>query len=230
MRRGFGESLEEPVGAVASGVKRVSAGVRYAGKQTGTGLTNLGVGFSGFRTDFLDFARRVPVPPSPKQDTPPPAAPPRPAASAAAVENTPEVRAAKTDMNEAVAAHVATAIKSMAPDADNPNKAIPVANGGDFDAQVQSRVMSSRPGAAVTAATDQLAEIIANTAATTEEVKNAVEVLEEIRDQLASSSGSSSGRPNTASKTKPRGTPNFYQWQFGRFGDTTAKQHTNTGV
>jgi cellobiose-specific phosphotransferase system component IIA len=103
--------------------------------------------------------------------------------------------------------------------------ATPSMNRGDFDSQIQAKVQSSQPSAASSAATTQLAEIAANTAATVDELQNAVDVLEDIRDKMNGGSGSS----DTRSKTKPRGTPNFFNWAFGRFSDTSAKQRVNPG-
>jgi hypothetical protein len=108
-------------------------------------------------------------------------------------------------------------------------EAKPTVSMGDFDAQVQSRVQQSRPSPQMQAATDYLIEIAANTAASVDELKEVVKTLSGIRDML-SSLGEGGGGVDTKGDKKPRGTPNFYQWQFGRFGDTSAKQYINSGV
>lgn len=95
----------------------------------------------------------------------------------------------------------------------------------DLDSQVQSKVQSSAPSAAMEAATSYLSQIAANTAATVTELENAVEALEDIRDRMDSEAGTGTTKP----RSKPRSTPNFFQWAFGRFSDTSAKQHVNPG-
>jgi hypothetical protein len=104
-------------------------------------------------------------------------------------------------------------------------------NNAEFDKQVQSRVEQARPSEAMMSSLEYLAAIAANTAATHEAVQDAVEVLEDIRDQLtAPAGGSSDDGPNTKPNKKPKQTPNYFSWQFGRFGDTASKQYNNPGT
>lgn len=98
----------------------------------------------------------------------------------------------------------------------------------EFDREIQTRVEQSRPSGAVSSSMEYLTAIAANTAATNESVQEAVGVLEEIKAQL--SSGGSGNAQNTSPNKRARGTPNYYTWGFGRFGDTAAKQHINSGV
>jgi hypothetical protein len=107
------------------------------------------------------------------------------------------------------------------------DEASPVISRGDFDAQVQARVEQSRPSAEMQAATDYLAEIAVNTSSTVEELVKVNENLEEIKEQLKPKGG---GEAPQSRANRPRGTPNYYSWQFGRFSDTSAKQHVNSGV
>ena len=244
MKKGFGDSLEKPVGSVSKGVGKVNTGVRHmttgierVGDKTGelgSGLGRLGGGLEQFQNIFARHLAAQPVrPAAPAAPTPAPvapAAPPAPSNPIADAISRTATGLSLDSLTDIMSAHVESAVSAMAPDQDNPNVAVPVMSQSDFDSQVQSRVESARPGAAMAAASDQLAEIAANTAATVEAVKEAVEVLEDIKD-LFSGGGSGGADPsNTKPRTKPRGTPNYYSWQFGRFGDTSAKQHNNTGV
>ncbi len=102
-----------------------------------------------------------------------------------------------------------------------------VVDNGELDRQVQARVENSRPSEAMMTSMEYLAAIAANTAATNESVQEAVEVLEDIKDLMGKSQGGEA-TPATQ-RSKPRGSPNYYSWQFGRFGDTSAKQYNNPG-
>ena len=75
---------------------------------------------------------------------------------------------------------------------------------------------------------EYLAAIAANTAATNESVQEAIDVLEEIRERLPSKPNGPAGSPPTRSK-RAGTAPNYYGWQFGRFGDTSAKKYVNSG-
>jgi hypothetical protein len=113
--------------------------------------------------------------------------------------------------------------------ANQDEKAKTTTSNAEFDKQVQSRVEQSRPSDAIMNTTEYLAAIAANTAATNESVQDAIAVLEDIRSQLKGGE-KRDDTPNTKPNRKPRSTPNYYSWQFGRFGDTAASRQVNPGT
>jgi len=130
-----------------------------------------------------------------------------------------------------IAPHIEAIATYMGAYAEN-EQAKPTVTKKEVDEQIQQRVAAMRPSGSTAEANEQLAQIAANTAQTVEELKEAVAVLREIQDLMEQGGQSSggAGAGDTKPNQKPRGTPNYYTWQFGRYGDTAAKQYTNNGV